>query len=128
MKNRKPVATFKFDVRNQGQRKFGTFQGQEDGRLEVDGVWYSWTGPSDVKGSSLPPGREYYHIPVSLGSKWEATQEWRDKTQAPPPRIPLKLLPGKHAIRFAPEIQDTTVKPKPQSIYVPSNPVEIEIN
>ncbi len=119
--------TFKFDVRNQGQRKFGTFQGQELGRLEVDGVWYSWTGPIDLKGSGLPAGREYHDIPVSLGSYWKAAQEWRDKTQAPPPQIPLNLLPGKHTIRFASQIQDSTVKPKPQSIYVPSNPVEIEI-
>ncbi len=120
--------TFKFDVRNQGQRKFGTFQGQELGRLEVDGVWYSWTGPIDLKGSGLPPGREYHDIQVSLGSEWWATQEWRDKTQAPPPRIPLKLLAGNHTICFAAEIRDITAKPEPQSIYVPSNPVEIEIN
>ena len=33
---------------------------------------------------------------------------------------------GKHTIRFAPEIRDITVKPKPQNNYVPSNPVEIE--
>jgi len=64
---------------------------------------------------------------VSLGSEWWATQEWRDKTQVPPPRIPLKLLSGKHTIRFAAEIRDITAKPEPQSIYVPSNPVEIEI-
>ena len=63
----------------------------------------------------------------SLGSKWEATPEWRDKTQAPPPQIPLKLLPGKHTIRFAPEIRDLTVKPEPHNNFVPSNPVEIEI-
>ncbi len=121
------IPTFKLDVRNQGQREFYTVQSQESGRLEVDGVWYDWTGPIDLKGSSLPPGREYHDIPVSLGSNWKATQEWRDKTQAPPPQIPLKLLPGKHTIRFAPEIRDITVKPKPQSNYVPSNPAEIEI-
>ena len=119
--------TFKFDVRNQGQRKFGTFQGQELGRLEVDGVWYSWTGPIDLKGSGLPLGREYYDIPVSLGSDWKTTQDWRDKTGAAPPRVPLKLLSGKHTIRFAAEIRDITAKPEPQSIYVPSNPVEIEM-
>jgi hypothetical protein len=61
---------------------------------------------------------------VSLGSNWKATPEWRDKTQAPPPQIPF--LPGKHTIRFAPEIRDITVKPKRQNKYVPSNPVEIE--
>ena len=96
----------------------------------MDGVWYGWTRgfDFDLKGSGLPPGREYHDIPVSLGSKWEAAPEWRDKTQAPPPQIPLKLLPGKHTIRFAPEIRDLTVKPKPQNNYVPSNPVEIEIN
>ncbi len=121
--------TFKLDVRNQGQREFYTVQSQETGRLEVDGVWYGWTRgfDFDLKGSGLPPGRKYHDIPVSLGSKWEATPEWRDKTQAPPPQIPLKLLPGKHTIRFAPEIRDLTVKPKPQNKYVPSNPVEIEI-
>src|SRR5438876_9874695 len=65
--------TFKLDVRNQGQRELGTTLSQELGRLQVNGVWYSWTGPIDLKGSSLPPGREYYHIPVSLESNWEAT-------------------------------------------------------
>ena len=118
--------TFKLDVRNQGQREFYTRRAQESGRLEVDGVWYDWTGPIDLKGSSpLPPGLEYHDIPVSLESNWEATQEWRDKTQAPPPRIPLKLLSGKHTIRFAAEI--ITVKPEPHNNFVPSNPVEIEI-
>ena len=111
--------TFKLDVRNQGQREFYTRRAQESGRLEVDGVWYGWTGGLDLKGSGLPPGREYHDISVGLGSNWKATQEWRDKTQAPPPQIPLKLFPGKHTIRFAPEIRDITVKPKPQNNYVP---------
>ena len=117
---------FKLDVRNQGQREFYAVQSQVTGRLEVDGVWYDWTGGTNLKLSPLSPGREYYNIPVSLGINWKATQEWRDKTQAPPLQIPLKLLPGKHTIRFAPEIRDITVKPKPQNNYVPSNPVEIE--
>jgi hypothetical protein len=119
--------TFKVDVRNQGQRRFYTFQAQESGRLQVDGVWYDWASGSDLKGSFLPPGQEYDDTPVSLGNNWNATQEWRDKSQAPLPQIPLELLPGKHTIRFAPEIRDLTVKPKPENIYVPSNPVEIEI-
>jgi len=119
-------ATFKLDVRNQGKHEFYTVQSQESGRLEVDGVWYDWTGGFDLKSSWLPPGREYHDIPVSLGINWKATQAWRDKTQAPPPQIPLKLLAGKHTIRFAPQIRDNTVKPKPQNNYVLSNPVEIE--
>ena len=118
--------TFKLDVCNQGQREFGTTQSQKTGRLEVDGVWYDWTGDLDLKGSWFPPGREYHDIQVSLGSDWKATQEWRDKTQPPPSQIPLKLLPSKHMIRFAAKIQDITVAPKPQHYYVPSNPVEIE--
>jgi hypothetical protein len=120
------MSTFKLEVRNQGKREFYTVQSQESGRLEVDGVWYDWTGGVDLKSSWLPPGREYHDIPVSLGINWKARQEWRDKTQAPPPQIPLKVLPGKHTIRFAPEIRDITVKPKPQNNYVPSNPVEIQ--
>ncbi len=40
---------------------------------------------------------------------------------------PSFLVRGKHTIRFAPEIRDITVKPKPENNYVPSNPVEIEI-
>lgn len=119
--------TFRVDVRNQGQREFHTVQSQMAGRLEVDGVWYRWTGAFDLKTSWLPPGREYRDIPVSLGVLWMTTQGWRDKTQAPQPQIPLKLVPGKHTIRFAPEIRDIAVKPKPQNTYVPSNPVEIEI-
>jgi len=50
------------------------------------------------------------------------------KTQAPSLQIPLKLLPGKHTVRFALEIRDLTVKPKPQNNYARSNPVEIEID
>ena len=38
------MATFKLDVRNQGQHEFYTDQSQETGRLEVDGVWYDWNG------------------------------------------------------------------------------------
>ena len=121
------IATFRVDVRNQGQREFYTFQSQEAGFLQVDGVWYHWTGAFDLKGSALPPKREYRDIPVSLGANWTATQEWRDKTKAPPPQIPLQVPPGKHTIRFAPEIRDITMKPKPQNNYLPSNPVEIEI-
>ena len=120
--------TFKLDVRNQGQRELATTLSQELGRLHVDGVGYGWTGPIDLMGSGPPPGREYHDIPVSPGSYWKAAQEWRDKTQAPPPQIPLKLLPGKHTIRFAPVIRDLTLKPEPQNNYVPSNPVEIEMN
>src|SRR5438046_2973461 len=82
------IPTLKLDVRNQGQRRFSTVQSQVTGRLEVDGVWYGWTGPIDLKSSWLPPGREYHDIPVSPGSDWKATQEWSDKTQAPPPQIP----------------------------------------
>ena len=120
------MPTFKLDVRNQGTREFSTVQSQETGRLEVDGVWYDWTGGYELKSSWLNPGREYHDIYVSLEINWEATQEWRDKTQAPPPKIPLKLFPGKHTIRFAQEIRDSTVKSKPQNNYVPSNSVEIE--
>jgi hypothetical protein len=121
------IATFRVDVGNQGQREFYTFQSQKAGRLQVDGVWYQWTGGFNLKGSALPPGREYRDIPVSLAADWKATQEWRDKTKAPPPQIPLQVPPGKHTIRFAPEIRDITMRPKPQNNYVPSNPVEIEI-
>lgn len=124
---RNETVTFKVDVRNEGQREFHTVQSQETGRLEVDGVWHDWTGAFDLKSSWLPPGREYRDISVSLGVHWKATQEWHDKTQAPPPQIPLKLLPGKHTIRFAPEIRDIAVKPKPRNHYVPSNAVEVEI-
>src|SRR2546427_8348483 len=40
---------FKLEVRNQGQREFGTTQSQKTGRLEVDGVWYDWTDDLDLK-------------------------------------------------------------------------------
>src|SRR5450759_631577 len=43
------TATFRLDVRNQGQREFYTVQSQETGRLEVDGVWYDWTGAFELK-------------------------------------------------------------------------------
>src|ERR1044071_7037253 len=119
--------TFKLDVRNQSHREFYTFQSQEPGRLEVDGVWYEWTGAIDLKASAIPPGREYKDIKVTLGLDWKATQEWRDKTQPRPPQISVKLLPGKHTIRFAPEIREIGVEPKPRNTYVPSNAVEIEI-
>ena len=119
--------TFKLDVRNQGHREFFTTHSQEPGRLEVDGVWYEWTGGFDLKSSSFPPGREYKDIKVTLGLDWKAPQQWRDKTQPAPSQIPLKLLPGKHTFRFAPEIREIGVEFKPRNKYVPSNPVEIEI-
>lgn len=118
--------TFNVDVSNQGHREFYTFRSQEPGRLEVDGVWYEWTGGIDLKASPIPPGREYQDIKVTLGLDWKATQEWRDKTQPRPPQIPVKLLPGKHTIRFAPQIREIGVEPKPRNTYVPSNPIEIE--
>jgi hypothetical protein len=115
----------KLDLRNQGQRKFFVVQSQGGGRLQVDNVWYDWTGGMDMKTAPLPPGREYLDVPVLLGSDWTVMQIGRDKTQAPPPRIPLKLLPGRHTIRFTPEIREITEERKPQNVYVPSNPVEI---
>jgi hypothetical protein len=121
------ILRFRLDVRNEGQREFHTVRSQEPGRLQVDGIWYDWIGAFDLKVSPLPPKREYRDIAVSLGGNWKAKQEWRDKTKAPPPLIPLQLPPGKHTVRFAPEIRDITVKPKPRNNYVPSNPVEIEI-
>ena len=120
------IPTLKLDVRNQGHREFYTFRSQEPGRLEVDGVWYEWTGGIDLKASPIPPGREYQDIKVPLGLDWKATEQWRDKTQPAPPKIPLKLLPGKHTIRFAPQIREIGVEPKPRNTYVPSNPIEIE--
>jgi hypothetical protein len=121
------VPTFRFDASNKGQREFYTFQSQESGRLEVDGIWYNWTGAFRLKGSAFPPGREYRDIPVSLARHWYAKQEWNDKSQAPPPQVPLRLTLGKHTVRYAPEIRGITVKPKPRNTSVPSNPVEIEI-
>jgi len=44
--------------------------------LEVNGVWYGWTGPHDLKGSWFPSGRAYHDIPVSLGRNWKASAAW----------------------------------------------------
>src|SRR5262249_49934072 len=109
---RNETPSFRLDLRNQGHRDLITFQAQECGKLEVDAVWYEWTGPYDLKSSGFPPGREYEDIPITLTGGWKATQAWTDKTQSSPPPIPLNLRPGKHTIRFAPEVRDTAVKPK----------------
>jgi hypothetical protein len=47
------IATFKLDVRNQGQREFYAVQSQVTGRLEVDGVCYGWTGGINLELSPL---------------------------------------------------------------------------
>ena len=54
--NEHPALTF--DVRNQGERDFTVSQLQEQGRLEVDGVWHDWFGSAGGYAwlpSPLPP-------------------------------------------------------------------------
>lgn len=54
--------------------------------LEVDGKWYRQTRVR-FKSSPLPPGRIYEPFPLTLDDRWQHKGE------------PLKLSPGKHAIR-----------------------------
>jgi hypothetical protein len=117
--------SLKADFRNQGTQKLTTFQAQEIAKLEVDGIKYRWSGASKLQSCPLPPGREYYDIPITLGPEWRPA---RDKGEAPPSTA-LKLAPGRHLIRLIPCVispGDTTF-PDGQAIAPASNPVELEI-
>jgi hypothetical protein len=127
--------TFTFDLQNSGPRDFITFQLQEMGRVEVDGVWYEWTGAGVWTQSPFRPATSYQGMPVTLAGDWRPSQDRSLNTQ-PPTYRPLQLPPGKHAIRFAVTCRDShapsskslinTNSMKPE-IVVTSNPVEIEI-
>jgi len=81
--------------------------------LEVDGVWYKWLEPVDVKSSALPPNKELDNIAVIPDNKW------RSATTA------LTASPGKHKFRFAVVAQrETSIRGA--NIRAVSNPIEVE--
>ena len=128
---------FTLELQNQGQRDLVMYELQELGRLEVDGAWYTWGrgGFMAYRGSPFPPGRRYEGLPVMLTPDWLPKQEPSTNTIRPP-RLPLRLLPGQHTIRFSVTCRDSdaalakTVRKKTDPIpevVVTSNPVQIEI-
>src|ERR1035441_10223081 len=128
---------FTLELQNQGQRDLVFYQLQELGRLEVDGAWYTWSrgGFLSFHDSPFPPGRRYEGFPVTLTPDWRPKQEPSTNTIRPP-RLPLRLLPGQHTIRFSITCRDSdavrakTVRKKTDPIpevVITSNPVQIEI-
>ena len=106
----------KADVRNNGNRELFVAQAQQLCELEVDGKWHPWVGDIDVKSSAFGPGREYRDIRITLDDHWHTKEG--DK--------PLRLEPGKHAIRVA-FIATPSVKGQGGPVRAVSNPAEIEI-
>jgi hypothetical protein len=60
------VPELKADVRNRGKGELSVAQAQQLCELEVDGAWYQWHGPVEVKSSAFGPGRHYEDIPIRL--------------------------------------------------------------
>ena len=128
---------FTLELQNQGQRDLVFYQLQELGKLEVDGAWCDWCrgGFMSFHESPFPPGRRYEGFPVTLSPDWWAKQD-TSKNPRLPARLPLRLLPGPHTIRFSVTCRDAdapTAKavrkkgdPIPE-VVVTSNPVRIEI-
>ena len=89
-------------------------QAQELGELEVDGIWYRWAGDIEVKSSVFPPGRQYDDIRVTLASDWRPRQGQ-----------PLQVMPGRHIVRFAANMEPRESAGKAASLRAVSNPVEV---
>jgi len=103
---------FHFSVRNQGGATYLMGRTQATGELELDGLWYHWSEPVDVKSASLLPGGHFDDLEVTISHG-----EWRRGEDMGWPGV------GQHTLRFA-------VSARPQNggplIRVVSNPLEVE--
>ena len=111
------VPSFRADIKNNGQTSGRVAQAQELCELVLDGVAYQWTGEFDIPESSLPPGREYHDILISLVDSWHSKKD----------NAPLTLAPGKHALRVIFVVSLGMVAGKRESIRAASNAVEFEV-
>lgn len=110
-------SSFTAHVRNKGKKEWKVYQSPVVLELELDGVWYFWSGEIDAKSSSLPPGRQYYVSPIRLVESWH---EFKKDT-------PLKLSPGKHTLRVVFSAFPLDDDAQAHGIKAISNPVEFEI-
>ncbi len=58
------------DMRNAGTRKWWIGLAQEKCELQLNGVWYQWSGGMDLPLSPFPPGDVQRAIPIYLGGSW----------------------------------------------------------
>jgi hypothetical protein len=105
---------FRLEVRNQGKRDLEIHMAQAACKVEVDGVWYNWSGPVSIISGTWPAGRQYddFDIRVTLEDRWATGAKV----------TPLNLKPGKHKVRVAYVTFD-----RKQPVRVVSNAVEIQI-
>ena len=111
--------SFTASIQNGGTGRWIVYQAQTMWAVELDGVRYVWMGDVSAKGSSLPPGRQYDGIPITLVDSW---QQARGGT-------PLKLAPGKHTLRaicpvLPPAGQQGAATARFEAV---SNPAEFEV-
>jgi hypothetical protein len=66
------------------------WQSQELCELQVDDVWYRWSGAIEAKSSSLSPGRTYEDIRISFDPAWHAKGDHHA----------IQMSPGKHTVTF----------------------------
>jgi beta-lactamase regulating signal transducer with metallopeptidase domain len=118
------VVTLKAAARNQGPGAFSMAQAQELGEVELDGIWYSWTGPFDIISPPFPPGRQYNDIRISLDRYWRTKEGWE---LAPPVPPSLRLTPGRHTVRFAMIAEPADPDRGNARTRAVSNPVQIEV-
>ncbi|MDH4238027.1 MAG: DUF1573 domain-containing protein, partial [Phycisphaerae bacterium] len=111
----KPV--FKADIRNRGGLELSVSTADEKCQLEVDGLWYGWSGPwgiPNIERSLLGPGSQINDISISLAKKWVG------------PRKALTLTAGMHTVRVAFILQRPERKNQ-DLVRAISNPIEIKI-
>jgi hypothetical protein len=116
-------------VKNNGGNNISIPPNQQAGELEVDGVWYSWSTPTN--GFDVPSaaaGTASPQFTISLGGQWRAEAQGVSKTVGL--GAPLNLAPGTHKIRFAVMAHRNSSATGPDvtpQFRVVSNPVEIEV-
>jgi protocatechuate 3,4-dioxygenase beta subunit len=107
---------FEIDVRNTGTRRWSIGQAQEECELELNGVWYQWSGGMDMPLSPFPPGDLKRAIPIFLGGSWRVKGRFS----------PLLLVQGKYTMRVAFNVDDFGKRPPTHSKPL-SNPVSFTI-
>ena len=97
--------TFKFDLRNRGERTFAFWPAHklELVQIEFDGKWHRWPEPVKIDSNvwPLPPGERYSGVTIELHERFN-----------------IDTTAGKHIIRIAFNLE---------GVRVISNPVGIQI-